>query len=71
MRIEMDPMISMSKAQFEERLKQVERETTIKVLDTLKQEIEEHSVHWSYCNRTNLLDRVDKFKTTYIRENNL
>ena len=69
--IEMDPMISMSKSQFEERLKQVERETAIKVLNELQKEIETHSVYWSYTNRANLIERLLKFMENYVTENNL
>ena len=67
--IEMTPMISITKSQFEERLKEVEIETAKKVVDDLITDVENHSIYWSYQNRANIIDRLTKFKERYMQEN--
>lgn len=69
MTIEMTPMISMTKSQFEERLKGVEIETAKKIIDDLITDVENHSIYWSYQNRANIIDRLTKFKESYVQEN--
>ena len=66
--IEMTPMISITKSQFEERLKEVEIETAKKVVDDLITDVENHSIYWSFQNRANIIDRLTRFKERYMQE---